>query len=93
MANRFIEFIVESLFPCHVVPVHVQDVELRHQGERRVEGADHPLRLGFEVGALGYNSIDSLNFGSKTGCQTGSPSGPNSVLGHRKFRHVSKFQK
>ena len=47
------EFRVESLSPCHVVPVHVEDVELRHQGECGVEGADHPLRLGFEVGAVG----------------------------------------
>ena len=38
---------------------------------------------------LGCNSIDILNFGYKTG----PIFGPNSVLGHRKFRHVSKFQK
>ena len=36
----------------------------------------------------GLNSIDILNFGHVTGpC-----SGPNSVLGHRNFRHGSKLQ-
>ena len=41
-------------FPCHVeFRFGVQDVELSHQGERGVEGADHPLRGGVEVGAEG----------------------------------------
>ena len=35
----------------------------------------------------GCNSIDILNFGRKTRLH----SGPNSVLGHYKFRHVSKL--
>ena len=69
IANRFMEFRVESLSPCHVVPVHVEDVELRHQGERRVEGADHPLRLGFEVGAVG--NATRLEHVSSWQCQDG----------------------
>ena len=36
----------------------------------------------------GCNSIDILNFGHKTG----PSSGPTSVLGHYKFRDVSKLQ-
>ena len=63
------EFRVESLSPCHVVPVHVQDVELRHQGERRVEGAHHPLRLGFEVGAVG--NATSFEHMSLRQCENG----------------------
>ena len=43
------------------------------------------------VGAQGCNSKDTLNFGHKTWRQTGPHSGPNSVLGHYKFRHVSKL--
>ena len=35
------------------------------------------------------NSIDIMNFGVKTG----PSSGPNSILGHYKFRYVSKLQK
>ena len=61
---------------------------------RRVE-LDHPDALAVHhavlevVGVLGANSIDTLNFRHKTGPH----SGPNSVLGHSKFRHVSKLQK
>ena len=40
----------------------------------------------------GCNSIDTLNFGHKIGPKTQPHSGPNSVLGHKKFRHVSKLQ-
>ena len=41
---------------------------------------------------LGVNSIDILNFGRKTGHKIGPGSGPNSVLGHYKFRHLLKLQ-
>ena len=42
---------------------------------------------------LEVNLKDILNFGRKTGRKTGPNSKPNSVLGHYKFRHVSKLQK
>ena len=37
----------------------------------------------------GVNSIDIINFGHEIGHKTGPCSGPNSVLGHYKFRCVS----
>ena len=54
-----------------------------HRG-RRPDEEERPLGEG----SLGVNSIDILNFGRKTGLKTGPCSGPNSVLGHSKFRHV-----
>ena len=69
----------------------------------RVDGAPPSVgrrRLGPVVGVvpvghvgrvgrtLGGNSIDILNFGHETGLSTGPCSGPSSVLGYFKFRHV-----
>ena len=55
------------------------------------EGA--PLSLHAATRLQGVNSIGFLNFGQKTGHETGPSSGPHSVLGHSKFRYVSKLQK
>ena len=57
----------------------------REAGEQRVEGVDED--------GQGSNSIDIMNFGHETGHETGQSSGPHSVLGHYKFRYVSKLQK
>ena len=51
------------------------------------------VEVGEDLAVLEVNSIDIMNFGHETGHETGPRSGPTSVLGHYKFRHVSKLQK
>ena len=43
---------------CKVFRLGVQDVELGDEGEHGVEGADHPLRGGVQVGAVGDAAQD-----------------------------------
>ena len=61
-----------------------------------VDAADHVVVLRvalLPLLLLGVNSIVFyMNFGHKTGYETGPSAGPNSVLGHYKFKYVSKLR-
>ena len=50
------------------------------------------LRALHGMHAPGVQSNRYFDFWAQTGRKTGSSSGPNSVLEHYKFRHVSKLQ-
>ena len=76
--------------------LHLLIPELKEKlkfGDEAGVGSEEAAKAAEEREKQGCNSIDIMNFGHKTGNETGPSSGPNSVLGHYKFRYASKLQK
>ena len=59
------------------------------QEDHKAEGEEKAAK-GEQKEAQGCNSIEMLNFGRKTGCQTGASSGKTSVLGH--YTHIKRLR-
>ena len=79
---------LQSLNQFEVIVVSRADMRGRFGNEAYSAAGLLPATLLQRV-FLGVNSIDIMNFGH----ETGQSSGPNSVLGHSKLRHVSKLIK